>query len=377
MKSVRYIGCVVLFACLSFLLFPVYIQGQNVCVNRTLQRIVEDIPDLSVESVPYSELTLSQIHKNRPIVITRNTEGEISHIGFKLFNRKVMEKHPSFLYNFVERYLLNLYLLSDEQARITRLKMDKVRISSEVHPFTVSIKQGLQRIMAEDTSQSSIYITCNGNRYVVSCFVDDKQLIAVSFPVRHELITGFSKVEAESSFLAELYSFEEMSQPPLSDLDMSAYKDTLFLSNDDFYATESIVSTAYYQKSGEHFIPLFTPDYPIESVYNLFNAYSKPDFMAELSQSLYGSELRTMEIPLRKLVSYLREQGCRIYTGITETDEVLLKGMVIAINSELGYQHLLSFSVDKTLLFSMERPKVKIKIYCYIPAHNISALLGN
>lgn len=338
---------------------------------------MEDIPDLSVESVPYSELTLSQIHKNRPIVITRNTEGEISHIGFKLFNRKVMEKHPSFLYNFVERYLLNLYLLSDEQARITRLKMDKVRISSEVHPFTVSIKQGLQRIMAEDTSQSSIYITCNGNRYVVSCFVDDKQLIAVSFPVRHELITGFSKVEAESSFLAELYSFEEMSQPPLSDLDMSAYKDTLFLSNDDFYATESIVSTAYYQKSGEHFIPLFTPDYPIESVYNLFNAYSKPDFMAELSQSLYGSELRTMEIPLRKLVSYLREQGCRIYTGITETDEVLLKGMVIAINSELGYQHLLSFSVDKTLLFSMERPKVKIKIYCYIPAHNISALLGN
>lgn len=349
-------------------------HGQNVCINQTLQRLVEQLPELPINTSSYEELTLSRISKKCPVVVTRNAGGVINHVGFKLFNRKIMEKHTSPLYSFIERYMLGLSLLS-EQEIATRLSMDRVRISSEIYSLSPSVKDGLQRILSDDTEAASLYISNNSNRYIVSLLEKERQLLQISFPVRHELITGYTKLEAESFLYPSLLASLNLPDPvSFADTEMVPYKDSLYCTFEDSYIMNKVVSTAYYYQTGTSYRPIFSPAYPAESLYNLFNAQNhENNMMVSISQSLYGETL-DYEIPINRLTSFLRRQNCYIYTGLKETDGSTISGTVMAVNVELGYQHLIVFSADKELLVHPDEHIIKAKMYCYIPIHNISAL---
>lgn len=373
MESTRYILYRGLFACFCTILFPMLAHGQNICINQTLQRIVEQIPELPVSSSSEEELTLPRVNRKCPIVVTRNAEGVINHIGFKLFNRRIMEKHASPLYTFVERYVLELTLLSEQEIS-TRLKMDRVRIASEIYPLSPSVKEGLQHILSDEAGHSSLYISNNSNRYTVSLLKKEKQLLQISFPVRHELITGFTKLEAESSFYPSLLAHLNVSDSSLTEVDLIPYKDNLYCTFEDSYIMDKFVSTAYYYKAEADYRPVFSPAYPAESLYNLFNALNhNKEMKVNVSQSLYGKNL-DYEIPINRLTSFLRKQNCYIYTGLKETDGSTISGTVMAVNLELGYQHLIVFSADKEIFVHPDKHVIRAKMYCYIPIHNISTL---
>lgn len=377
MEFIRYIFYRSLFACLCTILFPMLVHGQNICINQTLQRIVEQIPELQVSSSSEEELVLSRVNGKCPIVVTRNAEGSINHVGFKLFNRKIMEKHASPLYSFIERYMLELSLL-DEPEIATRLKMDRVALSSEIYPFSPSVKNGLRQVLSDNVGECSFYITNNSNRYVVSLLKKDKQLLQISLPVRYELITGFTKNEMESAFMQALQSYRGEAQRAITGVEMSSYKDSLYLTNEDIYFTKDFISTSYYKKTDTGYSPLLDSDYLKESVYNLFNAYPESNIMIELTQSLYGNNNRTVNIPLHQFLDFLHGQNCRIYTGIKSIDGSSVQGTVMVVNSDLGYQHLLSFTLNLQDLFSKKNQYViKASMYCYIPIHNISSIIDN
>ncbi len=374
MESTRYILYRGLFACFCTILFPMLAHGQNVCINQTLQRIVEQIPELPVSSSSEEEeLVLSRVNGKCPIVVSRNAEGSINHVGFKLFNRKIMEKHASPLYTFIERYVLELSLLSEQEIS-TRLKMDRVRITSEIYPLSPSVKDGLRHILSDDIGHSSLYISNNSNRYTVSLLKKEKQLLQISFPVRHELITGFTKLEAESSFYPSLLAHLNVSDSSLTEVELIPYKDNLYCTFEDSYIMDKFVSTAYYYKAEADYRPVFSPAYPAESLYNLFNALNhNKEMKVNVSQSLYGKNL-DYEIPINRLTSFLRKQNCCIYTGLREADGSTISGTVMAVNMELGYQHLIVFSADKEILVHPDEHVIRAKMYCYIPIHNISTL---
>ena len=47
----------------------------------------------------------------------------------------------------------------------------------------------------------------------------------------------------------------------------------------------------------------------------------------------------------------------------------------MAVNMELGYQHIMMFTFNKSLFDKPAGQQIKIKMYSYVPIHNVSSLL--
>lgn len=340
-------------------LVPLPLFSQEKASNRLLQDIVEQLP----ESIMSSNI----------IVIDRDKKGIIEHVGIKLFNREIMAKHSSPLYHFVERYLLELLLQPNNEQIKTKLKMDRVVISSGMIQLS-DYKKGIKQIAESFSSDCSIHITSNTKRYSLLCITGNNVLLKMSFPVRHELITGLNKLEAESSMYMSLLSHRMEKTPSLTMDEVSNYQDSLYSYNDDFFAMENFISTSYYKEEKGRLKPLFSKRYMPESIYNLFNALHDWGVNVEITQNMYGGKKQTYTLPLYRLLHFLQKQNCLVYSGIKKIEGSMIEGTVLAVNMELGYQHLLSYKVSKNVF---DRPKdtlINLKIYSYIPIHNVASL---
>ncbi|MBQ8241740.1 MAG: hypothetical protein IJZ38_13090 [Bacteroides sp.] len=352
------------------------LYAQTKCSNKLLDDIYNQLKENYIKEDVSGEITIPTLCKSRPIVIETPPQGVINHIGIKLFDRAVIEKHPSLLYPFVERYLLELLMMSNHQDIMTKMKMERVKISSAIYP-TLAVKEGIQKICADFSSNLSFSIICRNNRYIFSCMDNHRDLMVMSFPVRHELITGYSKLEAERSFYPDLLMYKETEYTPLNEAELFPYKDSLYSFNEDYYLTEDIISTSYYHKVDNTIVPVFSSDRLVESVYNLFNTGYDWGVEAEVTQSMYGGKNLTFNVPLSKLARFLNEQNCLVYTGIQKYDKTTISGSLMAVNMELGYQHLMMFSFPRDLIDHPKEHQVKIKMYSFIPIHNISSLFDN
>lgn len=337
--------------------------------------MVDALPVFSLDNDVETELDVPSVSP-RPVVVKRNKEGVIDHVGIKLFDRELLSKHPSPVYYFLERYLLELLLLPDNEEVALKLRMERVKITSEVY-LTGNSRKLIRQIVSSYSPDCSVYITCSSNRYTVSCIMNGRVLLKMTFPVRHELITGFSKLEAESSVYLSLLNHRVEKAEPLSLLDVSLYKDSLYTYNEDYYAMEDIVSTSYYSLEGGTLVPVFSENRMPESVFNLFNAVHDWGVNVEVTQNMYGGRKQTYSLPLYRLLDYLRKQNCVLYTGIKKMKDGMIEGTLLAVNTELGYQHLLSYKVAGEVFSHPRNTEVKIKMYSYIPIHNVSSLFGD
>lgn len=352
------------------------LYAQTKCSNKLLADIYNQLIENHIKEEVSGEIKIPTLCKSKPVVIETNSQGVINHIGIKLFDRSVIEKHPSLLYPFVERYLLELLMMPNNQDIMTKMKMERVKISSDIHP-TLAVKEGIQKICADFTSDLSFSIICRNNRYIFSFMDNHRDLLVMSFPVRYELIGGYTKLEAERSFYPDLLMYKDAVYKPLNETELFVYKDSLYSFNEDYYLTEDIISTSYYNKVDNTIVPVFSSDMLAESVYNLFNTSYDWEVEAEVTQSMYGGKKLTYTIPLAKLTRFIGKQNCLIYTGIREYDKSAISGSFLAVNMELGYQHLMMFSFPKDLINNPKEHQVKIKMYSFIPIHNISSLFDN
>ena len=352
---------------------PASSDAQVKCANKQLADLVEFLPDIRLDEGFAGEVMIPAVSGVKPVLVLRNSEGVINHLGIKFFDRDVIQKHPSPIYHFVERYFLELLLLPTQEDMARKMKLEHVNITSEVFSLK-AFKKGLQDIVSAVSHNFSVYITCNNNRYSVSCLNDNKLLAKISFPVRYELITGFSKLEAENSVYTDMLMSGKQAYAALDGDYMSAYKDGMYYAQEDYYVTEDIISTTYYKKEGEKYMPIFSSDYLKESVYNLFNTGYDWGVEVAVEQNMYGDKKKNFNVSLAHLANFFKSRNCSLYTGVRKYDKSVIEGVMMAVNMELGYQHILMFSLDKTLFDNPENQQVKVQMYSYVPIHNVSSL---
>ena len=371
MKRINVIA--VLFA-ICFSILSIEASAQVKCANKLLAELVGQLPDIGLDGGFQGEVVVPSVSKTKPLIVLRNNQGVITHVGVKFFNRDVINRHPSPVYQFIERYFLELLLLPAQEDIDTKLRMEHVNITSDVYP-KASVKKNLQSIVTAVPQDFSVYITSNNNRYSASCMNGNKLVAKISFPVRYELITGFTKLEAENSVYPELMMSGKQNYESLTGDYMAAYKDNMFCANEDYYVTEDIISTTYYNKENEEYVPVFSPDYLKESVYNLFNTGYDWGVEAEVEQNLYGNKKNHFTISLSQLANFLKSKNCSLYTGVRKYDKTNIEGVMMAVNMELGYQHIMMFTLEKNLIEKQKGGTVKIKMYSYVPIHNVSSVL--
>ena len=354
---------------------PIELLAQVKCANKVLAEIVEKLPDIRLDEGFTGEVMIPTVSDSKPVIVERNNDGVINHIGIKFFDRDIIQKHPSRIYSFIERYFLELLLLPTQDEIAMKLKMEHVNISSEIVSID-AIKKGIQDIVGVIPNSFSVYITCNNNQYTASCINDNKLYAKIKFPVRYELITGLSKLEAENSVYGDLLMHTKKDYKPLTDADMSEYKDNMFCANEDYYVTEDIISNSYYNKVNGSYVPIHSSEYLEESVYSLFNTGFDWGIVVDVEQNMYGDKKKSFSLPLSHLTQFIMDNGCTLYTGIRKFDKTIIEGFVMGVNMELGYQHIMMFSFNKDLLNDSKNHKVKIKMYSYVPIHNVSSILN-
>ena len=123
------------------------------------------------------------------------------------------------------------------------------------------------------------------------------------------------------------------------------------------------------------YIPVFSIDYLKESVNNLFNTGYDWGVEADVEQDMYGNKKNHFTISLAQLVNYLKSKNCSLYTGVRKYDKSKIEGVLMAVNMELGYQHILMYTLDKNLIEKPNGAKVIVKMYSYVPIHNVSSIL--
>lgn len=117
------------------------------------------------------------VFHNHPIHIKTNQQGEISHLGYLLFDADFRQKKPSVVYDFIERYFLELDLDGNDVKRQLRLKKDGVVCKG--NPINlVSTKAKIESVkINKEVNHKYLVELLSGNKSVVMAFNADYQLI--------------------------------------------------------------------------------------------------------------------------------------------------------------------------------------------------------
>lgn len=360
---------------LALLLLPLPLCGQARYANKLLQEMAQQLSDsYGADCGQPGETSIRLFHADTPLVVHCSAEKVTDHIGIRLFAPEMVAEQHTDIFRFAERYLLELLLAETDQLALDRLRLERVKLSSDI-PMTGKFRQDLQTIAATFSPRLSYYLSNVGNRYRLQCADGQRNILTLEFPARYELITGYTKPEAENAVYLNLLTYRPAAATTPAESEFREKTPGIYTLNDDYYMMEDIVSTSYYQKEGNSFRPLFSASHPAESVCNLFNAETDHGVTVEITQSLYGNKSNTYEVPLHSLTSYLRSQGCQLYTAIRRMGKEKTHSAWMAVNPELGYQHIFTFTLDRAFFSEPEREPVKVKMFSYVPIHNIASIM--
>ncbi len=372
---------VFIFVC-SLCAVEIYSQTSPKFLNMKLQEIASQLSTAySLECNAPKSIVLPSLCPNKEVVVTMDRFRVINHIGFKLFDRTIVEQNPSPVYNFVERFLLELYLMKDNALIARSLKESKVAWKSE-YMKGKSFASFLSFVLSRINSNQSIVITTDNSRYAVSWFENGHLLFSMRFPIQYELLWGMNKVEAENHFYPDLLTYRATkatltcTEPDAEYL--VAMNDTCYCLSGDFYGIDAITSNQYYKKTTKgKYMQLADLNYPAESIFNLFTMSSNPHIQAHVTHKMYGGKKNVFDIPLSTLVDFCKASGCEVYVGAESLEGNMLSGVALMVNRALGYNHLFYFTTDVRILARPGDYPVNVQLNAFVPVHNINNLYGD
>lgn len=301
-------------------------------------------------------------YKDRPIRVKTNGLGDISHIGYRIFDRELAASYGSMgaFYDFIERYFLELDLEIGEKKAAERIFLDKVVCSRG--------NIDMRHLVTEKTGFSIHHVGRRG--YKVQWFLDDDTL-ELLVPADCQLIIGANAIELEHIFERDV---KRMIPEPYEcpDDEKSIPDGEYGIVDSGSYLSSEIRSDLYCYRQKDSLKLVVDPDYPIESIKNILLT---GDFMRDISMALtidqYGYQKSQVSITLQQYIKYCRQEGCTMYVGIKTHAENKVTATVFALNNELGYNHVLA--VDFPVGILAGRPiSIRGTAYVYIPLQNVT-----
>lgn len=285
-----------------------------------------------------------------------------------LFKEEVKaESEYPYVYVFLERYFGQLESSSDFNQVSRILKDDKVVFLigspldidqlSDVLPFR------LERV---------------GDSYYIATWKDStgKDLISVSFPIGYELLLGVTKNELEQCLeemiSSAVCSFDSLQVIDPSDLQLLQPKLYQTTPTRHFYLEKLTDVRFCTTREDGNYVFVWDAAYKEQSLSNLFKEDVCKDVSMHVTQSVYGFKTKSYTIPLSKWIDYVKLSNLRVYSAIEEETDSGFRIFVLCECFELGYNHVLSVIVPKSIF---ENPtEIAVNIHAFIPTHNVKDL---
>ena len=311
-----------------------------------LERLAKELA-IDIDALPdgYSHPVVNDVR-----LTVHQTEQTIDHIGIYLFSEELRSMGKSPIFDFLERYFLQLKYPPRSKSMSTMIRDDQFKF------LTGSLKS-VENIMLSDGFSYNYDNHC----YQASWNRKDSTLLSVSFPVEYELISGENKIEAEDNLPSDIRN-TKVTVPTGKPI----VKKDQYLSKD--------FTNRIYLSKGEL---VLNERHPMESAANMMlSLQTEGDFNISITQVSYGFKKTIFEVPLKQWIAFCQDHGCEMYFGVEGiSNEGEVKAVVLAVNELENYNHVLTIRVPAQVI-GQQQGTVQARLYPYVPTHNVADMFA-
>lgn len=342
-KGILIVICAMLFLCDGCLIAQVRSRYSTLLLEElaqktSLKEIIDTLPEgLHIDKYSYKGKKITVIVRNR----------RVEHIGYSIFSIEQRQLIPSPIYNFLERYTLQMDLPRSETFSVDkRMDMDKV-----------SFIRGNLKLLPRLYMDSTLTVGISNHEeraYTVSWKRKNTIVCQVFFPSSYELMHGSLMIENENNLVQNIKHFQVRSHSEkLLGIDEAVRLDTLcYVVKKGHNRIPLMANNIYYTPCAERTDSLkllFTPRKPVESFSNLFCARGiNNQFVANVTLRKYNFLSEKFVVSLNQLVDYFYSENCKPYFGLLEYNDK--KGEIVAVvqmrNTEQAYEHLMKVTIN-------------------------------
>lgn len=299
--------------------------------------------------------------------------GEVTHIGLSLFTISQRQFVDELICNFLERTALAAEIpdfygvpfaqyLKDQKIELFEGQWDNIKTMLNDSCFI------FQSSVIDDKNYINCWYTLDAT----------ERYLTIAYPANYHLISGISTIEAENRLYDDIrltYIEDTTFVEPDSALLQRIGNSPVYLLRGDIYYLPGLNSNRYYvADSLGVFDLLFSEDFPIESLFNLFTGTDIDNqYALNIKLVKYGYEVDDLVIPLKHWLAFCAQSGCTPYFGILSKEENLIEGELIMQNKSFGYCHVMKLSIDPALLKS-HKGSMQGRLNSYVPMSNVKSL---
>ncbi|MCZ8372413.1 hypothetical protein O6P32_06775 [Phocaeicola sp. KGMB11183] len=307
--------------------------------------------------------------KGRVLRVRTNHYGDISHIGYKLFDSSWASHYEARpLLDFIERYAL------EQDVKIEGI--DKAEAASRKN---VTFLQGDASLLKKITSEKMLRIKEVERRYYCVEWGEDSLRIKMNVPADYQVLVGANAIELEAIFERDLKRTSSLlfsnKLPENWKKGSFSYSEQFCIVSNGCYLSDEIRSDLYLNKkkdNGQEYVVLIDKAKPLQSITNiLLTGCMNKDIPMMLTIDKYGYSKVKLEVSLQQVLRFFFQDGCSPYLGIKTYDGTVLTATLFALNSKMGYNHMLSLEVPMSILLE-ETGTIKGEVYVYTPLQNIT-----
>lgn len=285
----------------------------------------------------------------QPIVVVVSNH-TVNHVGLHLFNTEMRQSGSSPIFDFLERYFLQLKYPPT-------VKTAQKMISDDQFRFVVGSLKSVDSILPSD----AFAYDYDNRQYTASWSRNGKTFLSVCFPVEYELISGENKIEAENNLMADVKS-------------TTVLNSNLVPAQDNYYINKYISNRLYYQKGKL----VVSERHPAETVANMLLSFDiKGDFTVHVTQVSYGFKKTAFDMPLQQWITFCKNNRCHLYVGIEDINsDGDVSAVMIAVNEAENYNHVLTVTVPADIIKD-QSGSFDARLYPYVPTHNVKSLFAS
>lgn len=276
-------------------------------------------------------------HNDADIIVVKNKENTITHIGKKIFAPTLREEHPSPIYNYLE------FALLDHLNHFTE------------NPFVYKdlkfIKGGWNDFSMINDSTAFGIETHQNKLYVVKWYLNDSKTVEVMFPINYERLSLVNRKELEQNIIRDVKNYVcenkdtlKREQSGLKHIDADVW-----VEEGKYYLSPEINNNKYFTSYDSlTTIPLNSKDMPVESIANwcVMGDMMGNDCVVDVKFVKYDYTQESISIPMSNFVAYMKKEGCTPYWGVENRSDKKIEGALFLNNKDKGFDHILKIDVN-------------------------------
>lgn len=296
---------------------------------------------------------------------------QVEHIGYALFTPGQRMAFPSPVYNFLERYTLEM------DVPLKREKSPARQIAEDGIAFEKGAFSSLHALLNDTTCRINI-TNENGKRYIVRLEKGNTEFCHMHFPVSYDLLQGTAMLENERRLKEEITrsSLHKIKQTVVSRKELlPTWQSNYFILPGESYYTDELNTNRYYEQSEKgDFRLVYHSKYPLESLANLLTTTEIDNqFIIDILLKKYGYKEEMINVPLERWITFCLDSGCTPYFGVISYDGNFAVCEVVMRNVAWGYNHVMKITFDVSQLED-RKGIIQARLNSYIPSSKIKYL---